>query len=92
MHEGASGVRVQAYEMYKPYIVPMEEVFNPDAMRFTEEEREELNSISGDLSRYINDTFRRWMIDGGADAEWDAYVSQLKKLGSDQYAAIYQAA
>lgn len=60
--------------------------------RFTLEEIEELNLIQLDLVNYIYRTQASWIANGGLEAEWDAYLTELQKLGMDRYVELYQAA
>ncbi len=56
----------------------------------TEADTERLNILSSDINTYAKDTLAKWVINGGVDAEWDSYVSQLKKMGLDEMIALYQ--
>lgn len=46
--------------------------------------------IRADVDEYIRETTSRWMLSGGIEEEWDAYVKQLKAMGVDELQEIYQ--
>lgn len=59
----------------------------------TEDQNAELSTLKTDLRNYFKETVSSWIVHGGdIDAEWDAYVEAMKKMGSDRYTEIYQEA
>jgi hypothetical protein len=44
------------------------------------------------ILNYAMQTTSKWIVSGGIDAQWEAYVKQLKGLGIDKNVKIYQAA
>jgi putative aldouronate transport system substrate-binding protein len=56
----------------------------------TQEDTERLVVLTTDINTYVKDTLAKWIINGGADNEWDAYLAQLKKMGIDEMIKIYQ--
>ena len=56
----------------------------------TEEEIEEISILQTDIDSYVLQKYAQWIVDGGADAEWDAFQKQLKTMGVDRYIQIYQ--
>lgn len=58
----------------------------------TEEESDSISGLSGDLDTYIYEMAGRFIV-GTADveAEWEAYVQNIKALGVDQILAVKQA-
>lgn len=43
-----------------------------------------------DLKTYCNQMHAKWIVEGGIEADWDAYCAQLDKLGWQEYLATYQ--
>ena len=59
----------------------------PDVIH-TEEETSEISSLYKDISDYAKQTRAKWITAGGIDEEWDAYIDQMKRMGSDRYLEI----
>jgi hypothetical protein len=89
--EGDPSIESAAYvagqELERPYMSAL--IPNPV---FTEDESAELTTLKADVDTYRQETFTN-MISGklGMD-QWDAYVSQMKALGSDRMEEIYNVA
>lgn len=62
-------------------------------INFTEDEIKLNTSIGMDISNYVKENQSRWLL-GEADieADWDAYIAQLNKLGLEKYVAQMQQA
>ncbi|MEG0326716.1 MAG: extracellular solute-binding protein [Cellulosilyticaceae bacterium] len=55
-------------------------------INFTTDEIKLNTSIGMDVSNYVKENQSRWLIgEGNIEADWDAYVAQLEKLGLSQY-------
>ena len=64
----------------------------PTGITYTDEQSEELNTLTGDLTTYIGENWLAF-VDGSAPmSEWDAYVEALYDLGLGECEAIYQGA
>ncbi|MNC81873.1 hypothetical protein D3C75_1351510 [compost metagenome] len=48
--------------------------------------------ITVDLGQYVTKMTAKWIYNGGIDADWNEYMSQLKKLGMDDYVNMNQKA
>ena len=58
----------------------------------TNEEVETISMLKTDINNMVKEKTAHWIMDGGIDEEWDAYLGQLKALGLDEYLAAYQGA
>lgn len=60
-------------------------------IRFTDEELNELSTISTDLNNYVEEMKAKW-ITGASDIEkdWEDYKSRLKEMNVERYVQIYQ--
>lgn len=47
-----------------------------------------LNTLNVDLTSYVNSMQSKWVVEGGIEKEWDDYISQLKKMGYDEFMEI----
>ncbi len=61
-------------------------------VHYTDEELERLTTLSSDISPYVNAQYSHWVVDGGIEEEWDAYIQKLKEMGLDEYVEIQKAA
>lgn len=75
---------------YAPYNVPASEMY-PNVF-FTEEEIDEISTLQSDIDSYVLQKYASWIVDGGADQEWDAFQKKLKDMRVEDYIRIYQAA
>jgi putative aldouronate transport system substrate-binding protein len=85
---GAQGQRGKNYLKYKPFVAPIENFFPP--VVFTSEQTDKLTTLTTDILGYTNKTFAKWVVDGGIDEEWDAYVKKVKDMKSDEFIKVYQ--
>lgn len=79
--------KIERYHLYDPYA-------NKEVMpviRFTDEELNELSTISTDLNNYVEEMKAKW-ITGTSDIEkdWEDYKSRLKEMNVERYVQIYQ--
>lgn len=93
-HEGESAfsqfIREETQEKVEPY-----SVLAFPLVYLTQEEIDELQGISGDLSTYIEEEEAKFItgqLDVSEDSVWDNYVSTLENMGVDRFVEIYQAA
>jgi putative aldouronate transport system substrate-binding protein len=75
-------------EHYAPYLEPE----NYPSVFFTEEELTELSQLETEILDLVDQQRARWIVDGGVEAEWDAYLDQLESMGLERMVEIYQAA
>mgnify|MGYP005773075751 CR=1 FL=1 len=82
--------RADLDEFYAPYNVPVEEVY--PSVFLTNEEVERISELETDIVAYIDQTYANWIVNGGIDAEWDAYLQKLEQMHVQEYIEIYKAA
>ena len=75
-------------EFYSPYNVPSTYMY-PNVF-FTESEIEEISTLQTDIDSYVLQKYASWIVDGGADQEWDTFQKNLKNMGVEKYIQIYQ--
>jgi putative aldouronate transport system substrate-binding protein len=56
----------------------------------TAEESKRISELLPDLQSYVDQTQTKWIMQGGVNSEWDAYVQRLKTMKLDELLAIYQ--
>lgn len=64
--------------------------FMPDYVRMNAADSTTASNISTPMMNFAIQKLGKWMTSGGADAEWNTYVSQMRKLGIDKFDALWQ--
>ena len=59
---------------------------------FLPEEQAQVDQIMPQIKNVFDSTLQRWIIDGGADTEFEQFKQQLSGAGLDTYLEIYQKA
>lgn len=77
-------------ELYAGHTIPADNLY-PNVI-FTTEQTDRLAELSVDIRDYIDTTLSNWMLNGGMEEGWDAYVEQLGELGLEEYVSILQEA
>src|SRR5690606_18133723 len=86
----ANEARKVAYEtIYKDYIVPEENSY-PNTVYSTLEEADRLKVLDTDINAYVSEMEVKWIVQGGIEQEWDAYVDELNKIGLAEKLEIHQ--
>lgn len=76
------------HDIYDPYL--KSETLPP--IIFDAAETEWNLSAGNDIQNYVNQMRSKWLLDGGIDKEWDAYLAKLKQLKIDEHVNKMQAA
>lgn len=58
-------------------------------VRLNAEQIDTVTKLKTDIKDFCNAKYAHWVVDGGIDEEWDAYVEQLSAMGLDTYTGIY---
>lgn len=82
--------RAELDEFFAPYNVPDEQVF--PSVFFTVEEVEKIATLETDIKAYVDQTYANWIVNGGIEKEWDAYIARLNEMKLDEYIGIYASA
>ncbi len=61
---------------------------NFPTLKYTEEEADELAGIQSNLTNYAEMQYAHWVVDGGIEEEWDAYLQQLEDMQLDRYVEL----
>ena len=86
--EARAKVRMDRVKTFVPYM----EKDNIPGLFYTPQEIERKTAIEADLKDYVNKDRAKWLMQGGIDSEWDKYLSDVKKIGVDEYVKIIQTA
>ncbi|GIN07026.1 sugar ABC transporter substrate-binding protein [Shouchella clausii] len=55
-----------------------------------EEELDRLHFLEADLMDVVERNYARWLMEGGVEEEWEAYVNQLYEMGLEEWLQIRQ--
>lgn len=61
-------------------------------VKYTDEELQRMTTLGTDIYKYVEAQFAHWVVDGGIDAEWDAYIEQLNTMGLQELLEIQNTA
>ena len=59
-------------------------------IHYTEEQTERLITLNSDICPYAIGQYAHWVVDGGIEEEWDAYIEQMKVMGLDELIQIHR--
>lgn len=78
----------QVTEVYQPWAA--NDAFPP--VVFTNAELDDLSLIESDVASLVKQSFAQWVVNGGIDSGWEAYLDDLRSSGLERLMEIYQAA
>lgn len=61
-------------------------------VRYTRDEYTKLGRYTADINTYVESQYAHWVVDGGVDDEWDAYISVLNEMGLEELLKLYDTA
>lgn len=61
-------------------------------VKYTDEEIQKMTSIETDIYKYVEAQYANWVVNGGIDQEWDAYLKQLDSMGLQELIQIQEGA
>ncbi|MDL2232565.1 extracellular solute-binding protein [Ruminococcaceae bacterium OttesenSCG-928-L11] len=59
-------------------------------VKYTQEELERLATLGTDIYKYVEANYAKWVVEGGIDSEWDAYLTQLDNMGLQEMIGIQE--
>jgi putative aldouronate transport system substrate-binding protein len=72
--------------LYGPYLFP--QVY--PSVWFDRDTSEELAVLRTDINTFVEQKQAEWIVDGGVEEEWDAYLDQLDRMGLPRLLEILQ--
>lgn len=79
-------VKLAVNEKYQPYI---SKEYYP-LFAFEDDVVNKLVAYKADMEPYRDEQIANWIVYGGVDEEWDAYIEKMKQFGVDDYVKILQ--
>ncbi len=74
------GIKLQEDEVNAQYVTTDRNVGFP-TVQYTSEEQSTLTTLGTDIYQYVEAQYAHWVVDGGIEEEWDAYLEQLDAMG-----------
>lgn len=74
------GIRLLEDEVNAKYVTTDKNVGFP-MVQYTSDEQNTLTMLGTDIYQYVEAQYAHWVVDGGIEEEWDAYLEQLDAMG-----------
>ncbi len=74
------GIKLKEDEVNGQYVTTDTNVGFP-MVQYTSEEQSQLTMLGTDIYQYVEAQYAHWVVDGGIEDEWDAYIEQLNAMG-----------
>lgn len=81
--DSGDGIKLAEDDVNAKYVTEDHNVGMP-VVPYTDEELQTITSLGTDIYSYVEAQYAHWVVDGGVDDEWDAYLEQLNTMGLDQ--------
>jgi putative aldouronate transport system substrate-binding protein len=76
----------------KKYYLPYMKSETYPLVFYTKEENKVIQTYETDINNYIKQSSAKWLLEGGVDREWDAYVKKLQEMKLSEVTGVYQKA
>lgn len=80
--------RAELDKFFAPYNIPAEDVY--PAVFFTMEEVDQISALETDIKAYVDQSYAKWIVNGGIEADWDGYLKRLDQMGLKDYIKLYE--
>lgn len=81
-------LRDRFYQVYKPHIAKEEQTY--PSLYLTPEQNKRVSILGADINKYVRQMEAKWVVQGGIDAEWDEYLTELNRMGLQELMKIRQ--
>lgn len=83
------GIKLAEDEVNAKYVTDGKNVGLP-MLQYTDEELSQLTMLGTDIYKYCEAQYAHWVVDGGVEEEWDAYIKQLDAMGVQDLIQIHK--
>lgn len=83
------GIKLKEDEVNGKYVTTDTNVGFP-MVQYTSEEQSQLTTLGTDIYQYVEAQYAHWVVDGGIEDEWDAYLKQLDQMGLQDLVKVQQ--
>ena len=59
-------------------------------LKYTADQLNNIATLASDIYSYVEGQYAHWVVDGGIEEEWDAYLDQLEQMGVNELIAIHE--
>lgn len=74
--DGGDGEKLQLESLYENCVKT-----NFPVVQYKAEDASKRGMYSTNINSYVEQQYAHWVVDGGVDAEWDAYINTLNEMG-----------
>lgn len=85
------GIKLKEDEINGKYVTDDKNIGFP-MVQYTDEEQDRLTALGTDIYQYCEAQYGHWVVDGGIEEEWDAYLKQLDDMGLQELIEIQKTA
>lgn len=85
------GIKLKEDEVNAKYVSSDKNVGLP-MLHYTDDELAQLTMLGTDIYNYCEAQYAHWVVDGGVEEEWDAYLEQLNNMGVQDLISIQETA
>ena len=79
--------RIAISELYSPQFTSLPAFYD---IVFSADEQEEIGMYQEDIRSFVDQHIAKWITQGGIEAEWDTYISELDSIGLRKWLAVLQ--
>lgn len=81
------GVKLAEDKVNEKYIQEGKNIGLP-MIQYTEDELSRITALGIDIYKYAEAQYAHWVVDGGIEDEWEAYIEQLNAMGLEELVEI----
>lgn len=85
------GVKLAEDSINAQYVETDKNIGMPTVV-YTDEELSTITRLGTDIYTYVEAQYAHWVVDGGIDEEWDAYLEQLNAMGLEELVGCHVSA
>jgi putative aldouronate transport system substrate-binding protein len=80
--------RLEEDKIYQDNMVSGKDIM--PAVKYNDEDSQELVFLRSDIQKLVKQKTVQWVVSGGIENEWDAYLSDLNRMGLEKMRVIFQ--
>ncbi len=83
------GIKLAQDSINEKYVTTDKNVGFP-MVQYTEEELAQISTLSTNIYKYCEAEYAHWVVEGGVEEEWDAYIKKLNDMGVEKLIEIQE--
>ena len=82
------GIKLAEDKINEKYVTDDKNVGLPK-LQYPQDDLVRMTTLGTDIYKYCEAQYAHWVVDGGIEEEWDAYLEQLEKMGLQELVDIH---